>query len=70
MESVLKFNLANQFDKELYLLHSQAEDLYHCVRQFDQWLRTEAKFKGNEEAQKYRDKLWEFLDGVSLDILS
>jgi len=37
--------------------------------EFDQWLRSEVKYNENEDAQKYRDKLREFMNenNISLD---
>lgn len=70
MEGILKFDLSEWEDIESFKMHNQAYDLYIAISDFDQWLRNEIKYQNNEEAQKCRDKLKDFLGDVSLDILS
>ena len=72
MEGILKFNLSNESESELFKLAVHFSDFYFAIKEFDKHLRYEAKYKDNEIAQELRESLYTFLKeaGVSLDMLS
>lgn len=72
MKAILTFNLEDSHDKELFNLHNHAKDLYSILRNIDEKLRDEAKYKNNKLALQIREDICSIMNEYhfSLDILS
>ena len=68
MEAEFKFDLDKPKDRQSFKMHVQAAGMYDSLREFDKWLRNEAKHHNNEKAAEIRTKMWEYLENVSLEI--
>ena len=68
VEAVFTFNLETQEGKDAHARASHAADMAGVLWDFDQYLRGEAKYNGDEAAAKFRDKLWEMMREHSIDL--
>jgi hypothetical protein len=71
-KGILKFDLSDAFEEELFKLAVKSKDFYFAVQEFDQYLRTEAKYMNDKKAREMRELLYAYLGdhGVNLDMLS
>ena len=71
IEAVITFDLTDPDAKIAHARAVAADDMASVLWDFDQYLRGEAKYKGDEVAEKIRDKLWEIMNehGIDLDVL-
>ena len=65
-KAILEFNLPE--DQEEFSNASKAGAMLGVLWDFDQWLRSEIKYRDRNELQEVRDKFYEFLqaDGIEL----
>lgn len=63
----LNFDSDVEGDKQLYEIYNNAERMYSVLHDIDQHLRSEAKYKDNEAAEKIREELREYMfnQGIS-----
>lgn len=62
-----EFDYDKDGDKELHEIYQNAERMYSVLHDIDQHLRSEAKYKDNEAAEKIREELREYMfnQGIS-----
>ena len=72
MKGILKFDLDDRFDEERFVLAMNSAALYLVVKDIDDALRTEEKYKNNELAGEMRTMICEKLQehNLHLDMLS
>lgn len=70
-KATLEFDLSNQDDANLHMRCVKSTDIVFALHEFDQHLRSESKYRDNEEAEKLREKFWEILgdNNISIDEL-
>ena len=64
MKAILEFSLPE--DNQEFELHTKASKMYCTLWEFDQWLRSEIKYK-DQELDEVRDKLREFMNDNRID---
>jgi hypothetical protein len=65
MKAILEFNLPE--DNQEFDLHTKALKMYSTLWDFDIWLRTEIKYKDQEQYEPVRDKLQELMADNRID---
>ena len=66
MKAILEFNLPE--DKEDFDFATNGINYYSALVEFDQWLRSEYKYNGNEPMFEVRKKLNEFINENNVKI--
>ena len=66
MKAILEFNLPE--DKEDFDFANNAVNYYSALCEFDQWLRSEYKYNGNEAMVEVREKLNEIINENNIKI--
>ena len=66
MKAILEFNLPE--DKEDFDFATNAVNYYSALVEFDQWLRSEYKYNGNEPMFEVREKLNEIINENNIKI--
>ena len=66
MKAILEFNLPE--DKEDFDFATNAVNYYSALCEFDQWLRMEYKYNGNEAMVEVRKKLNEIINENNIKI--
>jgi hypothetical protein len=66
MKATLEFNLPEEKDE--YDFANNGINYYSALVEFDQWLRSEYKYNGNEAMVKVRKKLNEFINENNVKI--
>ena len=66
MKAILEFNLPE--DKEDFDFATNAVNYYSALVEFDQWLRSEYKYNGNEPMFEVRQKLNEIINENNIKI--
>ena len=66
MKAILEFNLPE--DKEDFDFATNAVNYYSALCEFDQWLRSEYKYNGNEAMVPVREKLNEIINENNIKI--
>lgn len=66
MKAILEFNLPE--DKEDFDFANNAVNYYSALVEFDQWLRSEYKYNGNEAMVEVREKLNEIINENNIKI--
>jgi hypothetical protein len=66
MKAILEFNLPE--DKEDFDFVTNAVNYYSALCEFDQWLRSEYKYNGNEAMVEVREKLNEIINENNIKI--
>ena len=66
MKATLEFNLPE--DKEDFDFATNGINYYSALVEFDQWLRSEYKYNGNEPMFEVRKKLNEFINDNNIKI--
>ena len=66
MKATLEFNLPE--DKENFDFATNGINYYSALVEFDQWLRSEYKYNGNEPMFEVRKKLNEFINDNNIKI--
>ena len=66
MKATLEFNLPE--DKENFDFATNGINYYSALVEFDQWLRSEYKYNGNEPMFEVRKKLNEFINENNVKI--
>ena len=66
MKAILEFNLPE--DKEDFDFATNAVNYYSALVEFDQWLRSEYKYNGNESMFEVRQKLNEIINENNIKI--
>jgi hypothetical protein len=66
MKATLEFNLPE--DKEDFDFATNAVNYYSALCEFDQWLRSEYKYNGNEAMVEVREKLNEIINENNIRI--
>ena len=66
MKATLEFNLPEEKDE--YDFANNGLNYYSALVEFDQWLRSEYKYNGNEAMFKVREKLNEFINENNVKI--
>ena len=66
MKATLEFNLPEEKDE--YDFANNGINYYSALVEFDQWLRSEYKYNGNEAMFKVRKKLNEFINENNVKI--
>ena len=66
MKAILEFNLPE--DKEEFDFATNAVNYYSALCEFDQWLRSEYKYNGNEAMVEVREKLNEIINDNNIKI--
>ena len=66
MKATLEFNLPE--DKEDFDFATNGINYYSALVEFDQWLRSEYKYNGNEPMFEVRKKLNEFINENNIKI--
>ena len=69
MKATLEFDLYNEEDRDNYKLINMSKDMYLVLWEFDQYLRSQYKYEGDDKAFEYREKLGDYMNerGVNLD---
>jgi len=68
MKGILEFDLDNPDDLESYNLCNNAANMYSCLFEFDQKLRSMCKHTDNKEACEIRDLLYEYLNQYNISL--
>jgi hypothetical protein len=66
MKAILEFNLPE--DKEDFDFATNGINYYSALVEFDNWLRSEYKYNGNEPMFEVRKKLNEFINDNNIKI--
>ena len=66
MKAILEFNLPEEKDE--YDFANNGVNYYSVLVEFDQWLRSEYKYNGNEPMFEVRKKLNEFINENNVKI--
>ena len=66
MKAIIEFNLPE--DKEEFDFANNAVNYYSALCEFDQWLRSEYKYNGNEAMVEVREKLNEIINENNIKI--
>ena len=66
MKATLEFNLPE--DKEDFDFATKGINYYSALYEFDNWLRSEYKYNGNEPMFEVRKKLNEFINDNNIKI--
>ena len=66
MKAILEFNLPE--DKEDFDFATNGINYYSALVEFDNWLRSEYKYNGNEEMYAVREKLNYFINENNVTI--
>jgi hypothetical protein len=66
MKATLEFNLPEEKDE--FNFASNGLNYYCALVEFDQWLRSEYKYNGNEPMYEVRQKLNEFINENNVKI--
>ena len=66
MKAIIEFNLPE--DKEDFDFATNAVNYYSALVEFDQWLRSEYKYNGNEPMFEVRQKLNEIINENNIKI--
>ena len=66
MKAILEFNLPE--DKDEYDFANNGINYYSALVEFDQWLRSEYKYNGNEAMFEVRKKLNEIINENNVKI--
>jgi hypothetical protein len=66
MKATLEFNLPEEKDE--YDFANNGINYYSALVEFDQWLRSEYKYNGNEAMYEVRKKLNEFINENNVKI--
>jgi len=66
MKAILEFNLPE--DKEDFDFATNGINYYSALVEFDNWLRSEYKYNGNEPMFEVRKKLNEFINENNIKI--
>jgi hypothetical protein len=66
MKAILEFNLPE--DKEDFDFATNGINYYLTLTEFDNWLRSEYKYNGNEEMFEVRKKLHQFINDNNIKI--
>jgi len=66
MKATLEFNLPE--DKENFDFATNGINYYSALVEFDQWLRSEYKYNGNEPMFEVREKLNKFINENNIKI--
>ena len=66
MKAILEFNLPE--DKEDFDFATNGINYYSALCEFDNWLRSEYKYNGNESMFEVRKKLNEFINENNVKI--
>ena len=66
MKAILEFNLPE--DKEDFDFANNGINYYSALFDFDQWLRSEYKYNGNEPMFEVREKLQQFINDNNIKI--
>ena len=66
MKAILEFNLPE--DKEDFDFATNGINYYSALCEFDQWLRSEYKYNGNEAMYSVREKLNYFISENNVTI--
>lgn len=66
MKAIIEFNLPE--DKEDFDFANNAVNYYSALVEFDQWLRSEYKYNGNEAMVVVREKLNEIINENNIKI--
>lgn len=63
----IQFDFDKDGDKQLHEIYQNAEKMHSVLWDIDQHLRSEAKYKDNEAAEKIREELREYMfnQGIS-----
>jgi hypothetical protein len=62
MKAILEFDLDNPDDLESYTLCNNASNMYSCLNDFDQKLRSICKHSDDEAACNIRELFYEYLN--------
>ena len=69
MIATMTFDLSDEEDTSLFKLMNKAEDMQSMLGEFDQYLRSEAKYKETpDDAYTIRERLWELLNEYQVSI--
>jgi hypothetical protein len=66
MKATLEFNLPE--DKEDFDFATNGINYYSALTEFDNWLRSEYKYNGNEPMFEAREKLQQFINDNNIKI--
>ena len=66
MKAILEFNLDEQDDLQSYNLCNNASNMYTCLYEFDQKLRSMCKYTDNEASCEIRELLREYLNEYNI----
>ena len=66
MKAILEFNLPE--DKENFDFANNGVNYYSALTEFDNWLRSEYKYNGNEPMFEAREKLQQFINDNNIKI--
>jgi hypothetical protein len=66
MKAILEFNLPE--DKEDFDFATKGINYYAALVEFDNWLRSEYKYNGNEPMFEAREKLQQFINDNNIKI--
>ena len=66
MKAILEFNLPEEKDE--YNFANNGVNYYSALVQFDNWLRSEYKYNGNEPMFEVREKLQQFINDNNIKI--
>ena len=66
MKAILEFNLPEEKDE--YNFANNGINYYSALVEFDNWLRSEYKYNGNEAMFEVRKKLNEFINDNNIKI--
>jgi flavin-dependent dehydrogenase len=66
MKAILEFNLPEEKDE--YDFANNGVNYYITLVEFDQWLRSEYKYNGNEAMFEVRKKLQQFINDNNIKI--
>lgn len=66
MKAILEFNLPE--DKQDFDFANNGINYYSALYEFDNWLRSEYKYNGNEPMFEVREKLQQFINDNNIKI--
>ena len=66
MKAILEFNLPEEKDE--YNFANNGINYYSALCEFDNWLRSEYKYNGNEPMFEAREKLQQFINDNNIKI--
>ncbi len=68
MKAIIEFDLNDQDDVERYKLCNNASNMYSCLHEFDQKLRSMCKHTDNEASCEIRELLYKYLSEYDITL--